>query len=148
MRGYVQQVSVPGSVSPGDTQSSFTGGLSPGAPAAVFISSSSLGSPCSFSTSEWAALPCPGPEVVQLPVSDLSSALSLSPIPPLFLVPMGPLCSTPPLALLVPSLLLQVPMGNIVLYCRSLSWYLVRHTYSQQVSWNLGSIEKKTHVVC
>ncbi len=57
---YLVLVSVPGSVSPG-------------APAAVFVSSSSPGSPCSFSASEWAALPCPDPEVVQLPVSDLSS---------------------------------------------------------------------------
>ena len=62
---YLALVSVPGSVSPG-------------APAAVFVSPSSPGSPCSFSASEWAAPPCPDPEVAQPPVPDLESG----PAPP------------------------------------------------------------------
>ena len=98
---YLVLVSVPGSVSPG-------------APAAVFVSSSSPGSPCSFSASEWAALPCPDPEVVQLPVSDLSSGPLPQPHPaPSFLCLQAPY-AVHPLARLVPSFLSQVPMGSIV----------------------------------
>ena len=84
---YLVLVSVPGSVSPG-------------APAAVFVSSSSPGSPCSFSASEWAALPCPDPEVVQLPVSDLSSGPLPQPHPaPSFLCLRAPYAVRPPCSL-------------------------------------------------
>ena len=84
---YLVLVSVPGSVSPG-------------APAAVFVSSSSPGSPCSFSASEWAALPCPDPEVVQLLVSDLSSGPLPQPHPaPSFLCLRAPYAVHPPCSL-------------------------------------------------
>ena len=122
--------------------------MSPGAPAAVFVSPSSPGSPCSFSASEWAAPPCPDPEVAQLPVPDLSLRPSPSaPSRPLFLVPTGPLCSTPPVARLVPSLLSQVPVGNIVPYVP----LLIRHTYSPPIL--IGPLQhlvssKVVHTLC
>ena len=75
---YLALVSVPGSVSPG-------------APAAVFVSPSSPGSPCSFSASEWAAPPCPDPEVAQPPVPGLSSGPPPQPHPaPSFLCLQAP----------------------------------------------------------
>ena len=61
---------------------------------------SSPGSPCSFSASEWAALPCPDPEVVQLPVSDLSSGPLPQPHPaPSFLCLWAPYAEHPPCSL-------------------------------------------------
>ena len=84
---YLALVSVPGSVSPG-------------APAAVFVSPSSPGSPCSFSASEWAAPPCPDPEVAQPPVPDLSSGPPPQPHPaPSFLCVRAPYAVHPPCSL-------------------------------------------------
>ena len=74
--------------------------MSPGAPVAVFVSPSLPGSPCSFSASEWAAPPCPGPEVAKLPVPDLSSGPPPQPHPaPSFLCLRAPYPAHPPCSL-------------------------------------------------
>ena len=84
---YLVLVSVPGSVSLG-------------APAAMFVSPFLPGSPCSFSASEWAALPYPDPEVVLLSVSDLSSGTLPQPHPvPSFLYLPAPYAVHPPCSL-------------------------------------------------
>ena len=81
---------------------SVPGSVSPGAPAAVFVSPSSPGSPCSFSASEWAAPPCPDPEVAQPPVPGLSSGPPPGPQPhpaPSFLCLRAPYAVHPPRSL-------------------------------------------------
>ena len=85
---------------------SVPGSVSLGAPAVVLVFLSFAGSPCPLSAPEWAALPCPDPEVVLLPAPAFCPAPYLSPVPPPLASAHRPPMQHTPLAHLPPSLLL------------------------------------------